>query len=166
MAGEIHFDFLVQVLELRNRRVPGHRAEEHPRVGFRIAIDRRAVVDADLDLPAIARMQVDVDAGAGIVHWAPSRLWARLAQPLWRTSWLHRRKHRVSRIGYRIPADKSRSRRYPQCESALVRSFRCRLGVGQILSNSFTAAAKSLSFHFRRPALLIERLPASVAAAW
>src|ERR1043166_9430054 len=68
MPGEIDLDFLVQVLELLDGRVPGYRAQEDPRVRLRIAIDRRAVVDPDLDLPAVTRMQVDMNARPVIFH--------------------------------------------------------------------------------------------------
>src|ERR1041385_4117583 len=55
MPGEVYLDFLVQVLELGYRWVPSNRAEEHPRVGFRqCRLDRRAVVDADLDSRVVA----------------------------------------------------------------------------------------------------------------
>src|ERR1041385_559525 len=81
MPGEVDLDFLVQVLELGDRRVPGYRAEEDSRVGLRIAIDRRAVVDANFDLPAIARMEVDMDSRPVIVHGlAPSSVAARSAR--------------------------------------------------------------------------------------
>src|ERR1041385_804426 len=81
MPGEVDLDFLVQVLELLDGRVPDYRAEEDPRVGLRIAINRRAVVDADLDFPAIARMQVDMDSRSVIVHGsAPSSVEGRSAR--------------------------------------------------------------------------------------